>query len=256
METSARQAIVNSFDTRSNYFSAESAWSTDEALNNLCAEMLVGSLEAGDGVPAILDYGAGLGVMASYFVARGAAVDVADVSEKMLASCQIARHKYLLPRDQIHYRYDGVLLRQVLQYVPEQEWGQFILRLVSLLRGEGSLLVSQIVPVCRVDSEFLRHLISTRRPERCSFPTENEILPLCESLGLQIREFRESRTRHFLQSWIEKSPRILQEQVRNCFGACTSSIRALWDMDFREGGDIHWTHRWVHILIQIKMVGR
>jgi len=176
-------------------------------------------------------------------------VDVADICKRMLAICNFARKRFLVPQDRIDEIYDRIILRQVLQYIEENRWNDFVLGLLSLLSNQGRLLFSQLVPYCRIDYDFWRDLVRTRRKERCSFPTENEFLQLCESLDVPIISLTTSYTRQSLRAWICEAPHELQRDIRRRFEQTTPPIRALWAIERQENADITWRNRWVHILV-------
>jgi len=242
-------AIVRAFDNRRAFFTAESMWSADETLITACAEMVVGEVPAEEFPLEVLDYGAGVGVVGRCLTERGLVVDVADVSPEMLRACEFARRRFLVPEETVLGPYDGIVLRQVLQYVGCEQWEQFVWSLLGLLRPAGRLLFSQIVPVCDVDAGFWRQLTATGRPERQSFPTENEFLRLCERTGAKVTAFRESRTRQSLRAWIERAPVATQRGIEELFRLSSNAVRALWEIEYQEHGDILWTNRWVHVLV-------
>ncbi len=238
--------ILRSFERRSAYFSEESAWSSNEQLNSLISEILLGSL-SGHSPPKVLDYGAGNGKVAEQLSKRGAVVDVADISDSMLQRCRVARYRYNVTRDIIDERYDGIVLRQVLQYIDEQEWKDFLSQLLGYLKPDGALLFSQIVPYCQVDYGFWRSLVAIRRKERKSFPTENEFFPLLDQIGAKPFGFLRSATRQYLFAWIEHEGPPLQTEVRKVIEGRSAAVNAIWD--FKHDDDLSWRNNWIHVLV-------
>lgn len=243
------KCITESFDDRSSYFQRESSWSVDSTLNRLCTGLLLDGVDEDTSSVKILDYGAGPGSLSKRLSKYGLTVDVADICNRMLDMCNFARKRFLVPQDHIDEIYDRIILRQVLQYIEENRWNDFVRRLLSLLSNQGRLLFSQIVPYCRIDYDFWRDLVRTRRKERRSFPTENEFLQLCESLDAPIISFTTSYTRQSLRAWICEAPHELQQDIRRRFEQTTPPIRALWAIESQDNADITWRNRWVHILV-------
>lgn len=242
--------ISDSFDQRNSYFQQESTWSENISLNRQCVEILLNGLEINNSPVRILDYGAGLGALSKLLVAQGFTVDAAEASPKMLESCShIATKCFLIPRDSINETYDRIILRQVLQYIESDEWGDFILNLLSMLSNDGALLFSQIVPHCRIDYDYWQSLTRTRRKQRRSFPTENEFLQLCENLKIPVISISVSYTKQSLHAWIHEAPLEIQNEIRKQFEETTSAIRALWKIKHEENGDISWINRWIHVMI-------
>ena len=241
--------IIESFHERSSYFQRESSWSVDSTLNRICTELLLADVDEDISSVKILDYGAGPGSLSRKLAEYGLTVDVADICDRMLAMCNFARKRFLVPQDRIDGVYDRIILRQVLQYVEENRWNEFVLGLLSLLSDKGRLLFSQIVPYCRLDYDFWRDLVHTRRKERRSFPSENEFLQLCESLDVPIISFTTSYTRQSLRAWICEAPHELQQDIRRRFEQTTPPIWALWAIESQNNDDVMWRNRWVHILV-------
>lgn len=244
----SRESVTNSFDERSSFYLNESTWSTDEALNNLCIELLEADLDF-DLAHSILDYGAGPGTLSRLLASRGHTVDVADLSQKMLDQCEFARNRFLVPRDLITTCYDRIILRQVLQYVYSCHWETFIAGKLALLRASGRLLFSQMIPFGEIDLEFWRMYTSLRRPQRVSFPTEADLLRICDDLDVNILYCGFSTRRQSLQKFLLSAPENVQRSIRSMFESAPKSIRAIRDIQAEVRGDITWLGRWVHILI-------
>src|SRR5467141_284411 len=87
------ETVIRSFERRAGYFPEESTWSIVENLNNYMFELLIKHINTQSNPLVVLDYGAGHGAVGRLFSAKGAIVDVADLSERMLATCEFARRK-------------------------------------------------------------------------------------------------------------------------------------------------------------------
>jgi cyclopropane fatty-acyl-phospholipid synthase-like methyltransferase len=196
----------------------------------------------------VLDYGAGHGAVGRLFSANGAIVDVADLSERMLATCEFARRKINIASQILEDSYDGIILRQVLQYVGAADWKNFLSDLSSHLKVGGCLIFSQIVPYCEVDYDFWHDLIATRRPARLSFPTENEFLPICDQLGLKVVHFSHSYTRQSMKDWISHEDCRLQEEIIRLIEKRSDAVDAIWSFEQHENDDLSWRNNWVHIV--------
>jgi 2-polyprenyl-3-methyl-5-hydroxy-6-metoxy-1,4-benzoquinol methylase len=241
--------VRQSFDRRSSYFSEESIWSANAQLNSLTAKILLDSLSGCGRAIEVLDYGAGNGQVAAELSRRGMVVDVADISEAMLSLCTMARNRYNVIRDVIYQRYDAVVLRQVLQYVYEVEWPDFVSQLLGYLKQGGVLLFSQIVPYCSIDYGFWRDLVSERRRARRSYPTENEYFRLIAEIGATPLQFLRSTTRQSLRAWIEREKPALQIELRRILDNRSASVNAIWAFKYEYDGDLTWRNNWVHILV-------
>ena len=238
--------IKESFNIRSSFFHNESTWSVSENLNNHCIEILTDKISTQGS--RILDYGSGPGILSKELNSFGYKVDVADISKKMLEKCDFAENRYLLPKDKIVIKYDRIILRQVLQYVQEDEWTQFLLKLKGLLKESGMILFSQIVPYCNYDYSFWKKLVSIRRPERKSFPTENEVLKLVSELNLRVCNFSYCYTMQSMNDWIRNANNQIKNDINKQFSNSSNPIRALWKIN-TDKNDITWQNKWVNILI-------
>jgi 2-polyprenyl-3-methyl-5-hydroxy-6-metoxy-1,4-benzoquinol methylase len=250
MRNTLSERVARSFDQRSEYFSDESTWSSVDALNNYICTTLIRYISTPSNPFEVLDYGAGNGAVGRLLSEQGIVVDVADLSERMLSLCEFARRKINVTSEVLNTSYDGIILRQVLQYVEESEWEDFMKQIFSHLRVGGALIFSQIVPYCRVDYGFWRDLVIKRRPARLSFPTENEFLLLCEHLGMKIVHFSYSFTRQSLNDWVSRESAKLQEEVSDIINNRTNVIDALWAFEQNGDGDLSWRNKWIHITVK------
>jgi cyclopropane fatty-acyl-phospholipid synthase-like methyltransferase len=242
------ESVIRSFERRAGYFPEESTWSIVEHLNSYMFELLIKNINTQSNPLVILDYGAGNGAVGRLFNANGAIVDVADLSERMLARCEFARRKFNIASQILEGSYDGIILRQVLQYIGAENWKDFLSDLSSHLKAGGCLIFSQIVPYCEVDYDFWHDLIATRRPARQSFPTENEFLPICDQLGLKVVHFSHSYTRQSLKDWISHEDGKFQEEIIRLLEMRSDAVDAIWSFEQHENGDLSWRNNWVHIV--------
>jgi SAM-dependent methyltransferase len=245
-----QEKIIRSFDRRSGYFSEESTWSGNSSLNRYICRILLRYIKKLARPVVVLDYGAGTGQVGRLLSREEIIVDVADISEEMLKKCEFARRRINTSQDPLVELYDGILLRQVLQYIEKEKWISFLGDLFSHLQVNRPLVFSQIVPYCLIDYDFWHTLVRIRRPDRQSFPTENDFIKLCEELGYRIVHFSRSYTRQSLKDWIAHEGAELREEVVSFLTRRTSTVNTLWQFRQHKNGDLSWRNNWVHIVVQ------
>jgi len=251
MLSTSTETVIRSFDRRSGYFSQESTWSTVDSLNNYICTALLTYITTQSNPFVVLDYGAGNGAVGRVLSEKSIIVDVADLSDKMLSLCDFARHKFNVTSELPNGFYDGIILRQVLQYIEQSNWKDFMKKLLSHLLMGGCLIFSQIVPYCRADYDFWCDLVAARRPARQSFPTENEFLSLCEQVDAKIVHFSHSYTRQSLKDWVSHEDVALQRKITNLIESRSNAVDAIWAFEEHKDGDLSWRNNWVHIVIQV-----
>lgn len=234
------------FDKRSEYYEKESVWAVSEDLNKLCEKLLLSHLQNSQEAN-ILDYGAGTGAFSRLLRKKVHSIDIADISKTMLKKCEHARYRFLIPRDNITNRYDAIILRQVLHYYPENNWNKLMLGLRDILKENGFILISQMVPYGDIDMDFWRQYTKLRRPERKSFPTTDSIIKIIRDAGLVLTRFDESTTYNSLNTWCQSATNDVKLKLLNLFSNASNEVKSLKNITIFDD-DLQWRSKWVHYI--------
>lgn len=242
------ESIKNNFDERSAFYLNESKWASDLHLNRLAARFIEEYGVSGQSELEVLDYGAGPGALCNYLSEAGMSVDVADVSLKMLGKCGLAKRRWHIPNEKISKKYNFIILRQVLQYVREEDYPAFISELDDLLQPGGCLLFSQIVPRCNLDAGFWRDVLMARRPYRESFPDEAAYLDALSRFHHKVLSVCKGETDQSLKSWLSGADETIKQRVTEIIAARKPIVDSLCCFEETTDGDVTWRSQWLHVI--------
>jgi len=249
--TVAKKLIVADFDRRSRYYTDQSPWTIDNALNEMCRELVFSNIEGQH--LRMLDYGAGPGALGKIFSRskRVKFVDVSDISQNMLDLCDFARHKFHLPREQPTGPYEAIILRQVIQYLAPDAHANLIKALKQMLSPSGVILVSQITPHFNHDFHFWKQLLTIRRPTRQSFPDSENLITSTMEAGLTLVDYAHSETAQLLSSWTMNESSEMLAAMKAHLASADETVRNTWRLRQLDSGDFGWQDHWIHLVAQM-----
>ena len=167
----------------------------------------------------------------------------------MLNKCKFADVKFKIPEEEVKGAFDVILLRQVLHYLDESLWQDLLMRLSDCLKKSGLLLFSQIVPRGKVDQNFFESIATAKRPERKSFPTEDNFIKLVHRLELKVVSYDEFYMRRSLATWVSHDSDEVASEVERLLVGADDVAKAVWKID-ADGKEVTWLAKWVSIGVE------
>jgi DNA gyrase subunit B len=240
--------VKDQFKLRAASFERSARWVRDEGLLSLhrsLAGVYSGNL--------ILDVCCGIGMVGEKFLGDGVMVVGLDISLPMLARAK-ERLSYCVnaPACLLPFRnelFDVVVCRQAFHFLNPK---RAIKEMYRIAKPGARLVVSQIVPFGREDSEWLYCIHREKQPSLRNFLHDKDITALLEEAGCTDISFRDCYLEESVDNWLSEPffSQATREKIKKMFLQAPPGYRRLHNTRVLDG-QIFDTMRW-HLARGIK----
>lgn len=240
-------AVINLFAERSDSYDRGN-WPKDPELLSI-HKRLVGEVTD----KKILDAACGTGIVGGLFAQSCSVVVGVDLSPEMLVQASnrvsVCVQADISQMPFLEDTFDLILCRQALHYVdPLPVLREF----KRVLKFDGRLLVSSIVPYGEVDLLWLSKRAQIQKPEQVWVPTRDSIFAVLRSAGFEHVNSIDTQTHSKLSITDGRTEheRLVREELFRHYADATDVVKSLYKMRL-DDNEIEYWNDWVIALFQV-----